>query len=70
MATSNVCEDETGIVSTPNDVSTSAGASEDPSTSVAMDMGELRRLQLAHEGMRLLLNSEVKKSEELFRASR
>ena len=34
------------------------------------EMGELRRVQLAHEGMKLLLSSEVKAAEELFRASR
>jgi tetratricopeptide (TPR) repeat protein len=31
---------------------------------------DLRRLQLAHEGMRLLLSSEVKRAEQLFRKSR
>ena len=34
------------------------------------EMGELKRVQLAHEGMKLLLSSEVKAAEELFRASR
>lgn len=34
------------------------------------EMGELKRVQLAHEGMKLLLTSEVKAAEELFRASR
>jgi len=34
------------------------------------EMSELRRVQLAHEGMRLLLCSEVKQAEELFRVSR
>ncbi len=33
-------------------------------------MAELRRVQLANEGMRLLLSSEVKKAEELFKSSR
>lgn len=33
-------------------------------------MEDLRKLQLAHEGMRLLLSSEVKQAEELFRTSR
>lgn len=36
----------------------------------ASNMDDLRRLQLAHEGMRLLLSSEVKKAEQLFRRSR
>ena len=31
---------------------------------------ELKRLQVAHEGIRLLLNSDVKQAEELFRVSR
>ena len=31
---------------------------------------DLMRLQLAHEGMRLLLSSEVKQAERLFRKSR
>ena len=35
-----------------------------------LDAEELRRLQLAHEGMRLLLSSEVKRAEQLFRKSR
>ena len=34
------------------------------------EMSELRRVQLAHEGMRLLLCSEIKQAEELFRVSR
>ena len=34
------------------------------------EMGELKRVQLANEGMKLLLTSEVKAAEELFRASR
>lgn len=34
------------------------------------EMSELRRTQLAHEGMRLLLCSELKQAEELFRVSR
>ena len=34
------------------------------------EMGELKRVQLAHEGMKLLLSSEVKAAEELFKASR
>lgn len=34
------------------------------------EMGELKRVQLANEGMKLLLSSEVKAAEELFRASR
>lgn len=34
------------------------------------EMSELRRVQLAHEGMRLLLCSEIKEAEELFRVSR
>ncbi len=34
------------------------------------EMSELRRVQLAHEGMRLLLCSELKQAEELFRVSR
>ena len=33
-------------------------------------MEELRRIQLAHEGMRLLLCSQVKQAEELFRTAR
>lgn len=33
-------------------------------------MEELRRVQLAHEGMRLLLCSQVKQAEELFRTAR
>ena len=33
-------------------------------------MTELKRLQIAHEGMRLLLNCDVKQAEELFKASR
>ena len=33
-------------------------------------MEELRRVQLANEGMRLLLSSDVKKAEELFKSSR
>ena len=37
---------------------------------LAGGMEELRRLQLAHEGMRLLLSSEVKRAEQLFRSSR
>lgn len=36
----------------------------------ALNMEELRRLQLAHEGMRLLLSSEIKQAEQLFRKSR
>lgn len=36
----------------------------------AVTMAELRRVQLANEGMRLLLSSEVKKAEELFKSSR
>ena len=36
----------------------------------ASSMEDLRRLQLAHEGMRLLLSSEVKQAEQLFRKSR
>lgn len=31
---------------------------------------ELRRVQLAHEGMRLLLCSQVKQAEELYKKSR
>lgn len=34
------------------------------------EMGELKRVQLANEGMKLLLTSEIKAAEELFRASR
>ena len=33
-------------------------------------MSELRRIQLAHEGMRMLLCSELKQAEDLFKASR
>jgi len=33
-------------------------------------MNELRRAQIAHEGMRRLLCSEVKEAEELFKNSR
>lgn len=33
-------------------------------------MGELHRMQVAHEGMRMLLCSELKQAEELFRTSR
>jgi len=33
-------------------------------------MEKLRKIQLAHEGMRLLLCSQVKQAEELFRTSR
>lgn len=33
-------------------------------------MEELRRVQLAHEGMRLLLCSQIKQAEELFRTAR
>lgn len=33
-------------------------------------MSELRRVQLAHEGMRMLLCSELKQAEDLFKASR
>ena len=35
-----------------------------------LSMQDLRRLQLAHEGMRLLLSSEVKQAEQLFRSCR
>ena len=35
-----------------------------------MNAEDLRRLQLAHEGMRLLLSSEVKRAEQLFHKSR
>ena len=31
---------------------------------------ELQRVRLAHEGMRLLLSSEVKQAQDLFRAAR
>ncbi len=31
---------------------------------------ELQRVRLAHEGMRLLLNSEVTQAQDLFRAAR
>ncbi len=34
------------------------------------EMSELKRVQLAHEGMRLLLCSELKQAEEVFRVSR
>lgn len=34
------------------------------------EMSELRRVQLAHEGMKLLLCSDIKAAEELFRTSR
>ena len=33
-------------------------------------MMELKRLQVAHEGIRLLLNSDLKQAEELFKVSR
>lgn len=33
-------------------------------------MSELQRVQLAHEGMRMLLCSQVKEAEELFKNSR
>ena len=33
-------------------------------------MSDLQRVQLAHEGMRMLLCSELKQAEELFRTSR
>ena len=36
----------------------------------ALSAKDLRRLQLAHEGMRLLLSSEIKQAELLFRRSR
>ena len=39
-----------------------------PSSSAKM--GELHRVQLAHEGMRMLLCSELKQAEDLFKASR
>lgn len=35
-----------------------------------LNMEDLRRLQIAHEGMRLLLSSEIKQAEQLFRKSR
>lgn len=39
-------------------------------TLLQKDMSELRRVQLAHEGMRMLLCSELKQAEDLFKASR
>lgn len=33
-------------------------------------MSELQRVQVAHEGMRMLLCSELKQAEDLFRVSR
>ena len=50
--------------------SRTASDSVDPSQDTEQAMAELRRVQLANEGMRLLLNSEVKKAEELFKGSR
>ena len=34
------------------------------------EMSELKRVQLAHEGMKMLLCSDIKAAEELFRTSR
>lgn len=34
------------------------------------DLDELRRVQIANEGMRLLLNSRLKEAEELFKTTR
>lgn len=39
-------------------------------TLLARGMSDLQRVQLAHEGMRMLLCSELKQAEELFRTSR
>ncbi len=68
MASNSVLETdvEQGVDATLPDASQhvqSAGRS-------AAAMAELRRVQLANEGMRLLLTSEVRKAEELFKSSR
>ena len=34
------------------------------------ELEELRRVQVANEGMRLLLNSRLREAEELFKASK
>lgn len=34
------------------------------------NVSDLRRVQLAHEGMRMLLCSELKQAEDLFKTSR
>ena len=57
---------EPGAKSPATDSSSTASAMEE----AGADDQELRRLRIAHEGMRLLLNSEVKQAELLFRSSR
>ena len=59
--------DTTTTPDTPEEVQSS---SSEASRESVEEMSELRRVQLAHEGMRLLLNSEVRQAEELFRTSR
>ena len=51
------------------------GPEESVCASYESDMGErtvdeLQRVRLAHEGMRLLLSSEVNQAQELFRTAR
>lgn len=38
--------------------------------SAGREMEELRRVQIANEGMRLLLNSRLREAEDIFRSSR
>ena len=54
-----------GLDREPASSPVSSTSRDEPSTT-----DELRRLRLAHEGMRLLLSSEVKQAERLFRKSR
>ena len=53
----------------PEGRETARSSAPEPQTKVVY-MEDLRKLQIAHEGMRLLLSSEVKQAEQLFRKSR
>ncbi len=69
--TSNVGQEANGV---PPNAAPPEGSSESVDAGsdgvLPGEMSELRRVQLAHEGMRLLLCSELKQAEELFRVSR
>ena len=53
-----------------NSVDKSVGARRSSAMDSAAEMEELRRVQLASEGMKLLLCSRLREAEELFEKSR
>ena len=61
---------EQGSGTLENSVSRSNGAKKSVTMDSAAEMEELRRVQLASEGMKLLLCSRLREAEELFEKSR